>query len=232
MSGGRPLSERAYRRLLVAYPRKFREEYGAHMVQVFGDLCWEERRRAGALGLARLWVGVVPDLVVSTISERSDAMGRTLGRAGRHFNLENLMLLNAAVLLVCGLAAAFAPSVTSEAYGLSAAVSDENPRSTVGNAHLAIARFFAILCIGFGSLLWAASHALDVSGRAASFAGALFATNLFGSLLLLAQQHAIWVSVVGWITVAVHLFFAAGYGHCMTRAWKTWSSESAAPSAR
>jgi DNA-binding PadR family transcriptional regulator len=36
-------SESAYRILLLAYPREFRRDCGAGMVQAFGDLCREER---------------------------------------------------------------------------------------------------------------------------------------------------------------------------------------------
>jgi len=37
-------SERVYRVLLLAYPRKFRREYGPQMEQAFGDLYREARR--------------------------------------------------------------------------------------------------------------------------------------------------------------------------------------------
>ena len=40
-------SERIYGALLLAYPREFRRDCGAEMVQAFGDLCREEKRRGG-----------------------------------------------------------------------------------------------------------------------------------------------------------------------------------------
>ena len=70
----RSMSGRVYRALLVAYPRGFREEYGAHMVQAFEDLCRTQSRREGAWGLAKLWARTLPDLVVSAGAERSGRM--------------------------------------------------------------------------------------------------------------------------------------------------------------
>jgi len=44
------------------------------MVQVFRDLCREERRGGGAFGLARLWVRTLLDLATTAFVERSRAM--------------------------------------------------------------------------------------------------------------------------------------------------------------
>ena len=63
-------SERVYRLLLLAYPREFRRDRGVEMAQVFGDLCREEKRRSGAIGLMRVWVRAVPDLVSTAFAQR------------------------------------------------------------------------------------------------------------------------------------------------------------------
>jgi hypothetical protein len=67
------ISERVYKALLVAYPKEFRRAYGARMVQVFRDL-YQEERRGGALGLARLWGRTLLDLTTTAFVERSKAM--------------------------------------------------------------------------------------------------------------------------------------------------------------
>lgn len=67
-------SERVYRMLLQAYPREFRRDCGAGMVQAFGDLCREEKRRRGVQGFVMVWVRAVPDLVSTAFAERSRAM--------------------------------------------------------------------------------------------------------------------------------------------------------------
>ena len=43
-------------------------------------------------------------------------------------------------------------------------------------------------------------------------AGSLFVTYLFGSVVLAVQQVNVWMTAAGWITAAIHLFFALGYG--------------------
>jgi hypothetical protein len=68
-------SERVFRVLLLAYPRDFRRDCGAEMVQAFRDLCAEEKRRGGASGLLRVWVRTLPDLAFTALAERSRAMG-------------------------------------------------------------------------------------------------------------------------------------------------------------
>lgn len=67
-------SERVYRVLLLAYPREFRRDRGSEMAQLFGDLCREEQRRGGAIGLLMVWVRTAPDLVATAFAERSRVM--------------------------------------------------------------------------------------------------------------------------------------------------------------
>jgi hypothetical protein len=64
------LSVWLYKRLLVLYPQPFRQQYGAHMVQVFRDCCREAAYSDGAIGLWRFWLIASGDLVVSALAER------------------------------------------------------------------------------------------------------------------------------------------------------------------
>lgn len=213
MSGaGRALrvSERAYRTLLVvAYPRGFRREYEVHMAQLFGDLCREEVRRGGMLGLGALWVRTLLDLVATAFVERSRAMCQGLSAMGSGLvSLRNLMLANAAVLLVSGVAFVNAP-VLIDLYNLTLPpVGSDAPSDW---ASIAFARFFGVVCVGFGLLLWTTSRIAEVWARQA-VSKALFVANSLGFVLLLIQQTQIWLSALGWITVAVHLLLALGYG--------------------
>lgn len=59
----------AYRFLLAAYPRDFREEYGVHMLQVFRDSCIRVFHRRGIGGVLRLWAVTLFDFVRSVIEE-------------------------------------------------------------------------------------------------------------------------------------------------------------------
>jgi len=65
------LSVRVYQALLVAYPKKFQQEYGSHMVQVFRDCCLRTVRQGGTNGMARLWVITLIDIVQSVVSEHA-----------------------------------------------------------------------------------------------------------------------------------------------------------------
>jgi len=67
-------SERVYRALLLAYPKDFRDAYGAHMAQVFGDVSREARRRGEIRGLLGFWMRTFLDLALTAFVERSRAM--------------------------------------------------------------------------------------------------------------------------------------------------------------
>jgi len=63
------ISIKVYRALLVAYPTKFQQEYGPHMVQVFCDCCLRTVRQSGMSGMVRLWTVTLFDLAQSIVSE-------------------------------------------------------------------------------------------------------------------------------------------------------------------
>lgn len=65
------LSERVYGALLVAYPKRFRDEYGPEMARAFRDILREERLR-GAAWPVRLWARALPDLAASAFAERRE----------------------------------------------------------------------------------------------------------------------------------------------------------------
>jgi hypothetical protein len=66
---GVAFSVRVYQALLNAYPTRFQQEYGPHMVQVFRDCCLRTVRQGGTNGMARLWVVTLLDLLQSVVSE-------------------------------------------------------------------------------------------------------------------------------------------------------------------
>ncbi|MGD8404892.1 MAG: hypothetical protein PVJ21_14625 [Anaerolineales bacterium] len=65
------LSVRVYQALLVAYPKKFKQEYGSHMLQVFRDCCLRTFHQGGTNGMARLWAVTLFDLVQCLVSEHA-----------------------------------------------------------------------------------------------------------------------------------------------------------------
>ena len=70
------LSEKLYRALLYAYPREYRREYGELMVQLFRD---RMRRDGGGLGILKVWLETIVDLVTSALKEHSNR-GSTTAR--------------------------------------------------------------------------------------------------------------------------------------------------------
>ncbi len=64
------VSKRVYRSLLVLYPKEFRREYGADMVQLFRDQCRDELRTGGVVAWIALWFRTLVELVGSTRRER------------------------------------------------------------------------------------------------------------------------------------------------------------------
>ena len=64
------LSDSTFRRLLRAYPRAHRDEYGEAMAQVFRDQCREAWTESKSLGLAKLWLRVLPDVINTSLWER------------------------------------------------------------------------------------------------------------------------------------------------------------------
>ena len=89
-----------YRALLAAYPKDFREVYGRQMEQAFRDLCQEEWRRGGMVGLAQLWARVVLDLTSTAVAERIEER-----KLARHREVK----MNERRLAVAGLALLAAP---------------------------------------------------------------------------------------------------------------------------
>jgi capsular polysaccharide biosynthesis protein len=63
------LSGRLFQRLLAAYPKAHRREYGQAMTQLFRDQCRDSWRQGRGWGLAWLWLRVLPDLVKTSMLE-------------------------------------------------------------------------------------------------------------------------------------------------------------------
>jgi hypothetical protein len=77
------LSGALFQRLLSAYPKQHRCEYGPAMAQLFRDQCRDAWNDARGWGLAWLWLRVLPDLVktsvlehLSTLKERKTMLER------------------------------------------------------------------------------------------------------------------------------------------------------------
>jgi hypothetical protein len=62
------VSERVFRVLVRAYPKRFRAEFEAEMIRLFREQL-RDARRQGRMGVAMLWVELSADLVVTAPAE-------------------------------------------------------------------------------------------------------------------------------------------------------------------
>jgi hypothetical protein len=63
-----------YGRLLVFYPRRFRDEFGAHMLQVFRDCLREACRRGGLAAVLVLWGKTLFDYLKTLLEEHLEGL--------------------------------------------------------------------------------------------------------------------------------------------------------------
>lgn len=92
--------QRIYRKLLLAYPRAFRQVYGADMVQVFGDRLRDEQARTGRRAGLRIWAGTLGDLFRSAPVQR---MEETMSREAAFAMLFALILTVAVATFAMGI---------------------------------------------------------------------------------------------------------------------------------
>ena len=63
------VSAKLFHRMLAAYPREHRHQYGPPMAQLFRDQCRDAWGRSRRWGLVALWLRVLPDLVKTSVLE-------------------------------------------------------------------------------------------------------------------------------------------------------------------
>ena len=78
----RSIADRIYRVLLGMYPREFRQRFGPDMVDFFRDRRRAARQTAGTLGVVRVWLHAIADVLGVASLERLDALDRSV-RAAR-----------------------------------------------------------------------------------------------------------------------------------------------------
>src|SRR5579872_4818939 len=68
---------RIYRRLLLAYPKSHRHEYGGAILQLFRDQCrdaWAAQRTRGLIGF---WLRALSDLLKTSVLEHLSNLNRS-----------------------------------------------------------------------------------------------------------------------------------------------------------
>ena len=150
--------QRVYRTLLLAYPRAFRQVYGADMVQVFGDRLRDARAHSGRRANVRVWLFTLLDLFATAPLER---MEKKMSREAAFGMVFALLLALAATSYVLGREEHWVPvsfvllAASAIALGISGSIrrrnaGDVTPAGPSGIRHwwVVLAAFMGIVEIG------------------------------------------------------------------------------------
>jgi hypothetical protein len=116
--------------------------------------------------------------------------------------LSTMMIINALVAAVFGVAFVLVPSQTISLYGVEEA----------SEILILISRLMGAAFIGFAVLTWLARNASDSDARRAIVL-ALIVSDGIGFIAALIAQLADVVNSLGWSTVAIYLLLALGFGY-------------------
>lgn len=115
--------------------------------------------------------------------------------------LKTLLIINAVVAAVFGVAFLLVPGQVSSQYGIEATAAMKYMGQLLGAAF-----------VGFAVLTWSARNAEDSTARRAIVL-ALFIGDAAGFVVALVGQLNDVVNAMGWSTVAIYLLLALGFGY-------------------
>jgi len=115
--------------------------------------------------------------------------------------LSTLMVINAIVAFLFGLAFVFVAGTLMSFYGI-----------TLSPGGLVVARLFGAALLGYAVLTWFARKAGESEARRAIVL-ALFIGDAVGFIMALLGQLSGAVNALGWSTVAIYLLLALGFGY-------------------
>ncbi len=172
------LSSAAYRLLLIAYPARFRGEYGPHMAQAFRDCCLQALRQAGPAGMLRLWSLTLIDWLKSVI-EQHLLKGVHMSKA-RFIRISGWALILGAIALLLATAAVAATSDASSQYDARYRPTDPIFQAIQG---LLFPSAVVLITVGLAGLYARYSSQSSRLGRAGLILGILGGIVTFTSML-------------------------------------------------
>src|SRR5262245_10287157 len=96
------LHDRLFRALMRLFPAEFRADHGREMASHFTA----ERRDAGhGIGMVRLWLATIKDVLSTAPGEHLDVLGRDLAYAARMFARRPALALATVLTLALGIGA-------------------------------------------------------------------------------------------------------------------------------
>lgn len=117
-------------------------------------------------------------------------------------NLKNLLMINAVVAWLFGLAFVFIPADALGWYGM----------TLMPKAGILMSRLFGGALLGLGTISWFAQSADASDTRAAILLGFIVASVFGFGIALMAQLDGI-VNNFGWTTVGIYLLFGLGFAY-------------------
>jgi hypothetical protein len=120
--------------------------------------------------------------------------------------LSALMIVNAIVAVVFGIGFVIAPSQVASFYSPAAGAPE------VGAVLRVVAQLFGAALLTFAVLTWVARNAPDSEARRAIVL-ALFIGDAVGFVISVIAQIGGAVNALGWLTVAIYLLLAIGFGY-------------------
>ena len=115
--------------------------------------------------------------------------------------IKTLMVINAVITVVFGLAFVFMPERLLLMYG--------NP---VDAPMLYLGQLFGATHIMIAVLMWSARNVADSEARKAIVLAVLIGYAIAFIVALIAQFNGV-VNALGWLTVAIYFFFSLGFGY-------------------
>ena len=116
-------------------------------------------------------------------------------------NLRTLMIVNAVIAFLFGLAFVLIPWQVYKLYDVAV-----NPQINY------MGQLFGVALIGFAILTWKVRNATDSDSRKAIIL-ALFLSDSIGFIVALFAQLGSVVNAMGWSIVLIYLFLALGFGY-------------------
>src|ERR1035437_9253605 len=134
------VSQKIYGRLLLAYPKAHREEYGPAMTQLFRDECRDAWNESQSWGVAKLWLRVLPDLVKTSITERLAALNERKSMSDKMTALfrpltsplTGFFTMFTVVFLLVLMTSVVVTFIIPESYASTARIKVENDQPTTG----------------------------------------------------------------------------------------------------
>jgi hypothetical protein len=199
-----------YRLLLLAYPARFRQDYGGMMQQVFGDCCRRVCQQGGLADLARFWIWTFIDYISSVIEENTQR-GTDMNKS-KFIQLSAWALIWGPVLFFLGLLASYRPEYNPY-----------NARSLPIDRYLNAADIwisvmgFLLVCLGMAGLLLRYGVQSGWFGKLSlSLAFLSGLASISGMILLDMENETAWL-VFLWGLTFTHLGLALFVIPCLQR---------------